>query len=401
MRKLASIAAVLAALACVHVRPPEPLRAATKTGWHDDLRYFARELPRRHANAFHHISRQQFDAMVADLDRRIDSSNDDEIVTGFMAIAAAIGDGHTVVSLPANWHRLPLVIRRFGDDYRVIGASDPALVGTRVTRIGNAAMADVINRMRTIVSQDENEPLIDVWIAPRLSLPELLHGLGIVDSIERVPIDAVNDDGATRHVVVAAVARMPSNAAMTWVAKTDPISRSHEGSTFYFHYFEPEKTVYVNWRRYDNLHRFANELWSFVDHHEVRKIAVDLRQNGGGDFYVGRRNIIRPLEHRPQRVYALIGPATFSAALANAVDFRTMLHATLVGLPIGERPNSYSEHREMMLPHSHLKVGYSVRYYEFMPGNKANIVEPDVTIGITWPEYVAGKDPALDWILAQ
>ena len=55
----------------------------------------------------------------------------------------------------------------------------------------------------------------------------------------------------------------------------------------------------------------------------------------------------------------------------------------------------------MMLPHSHLKVGYSVRYYEFMPGNKANIVEPDVTIGITWPEYVAGKDPALDWILAQ
>ena len=33
--------------------------------WREDLRYLARELPSRHVNAFHSVSRETFDAEVA------------------------------------------------------------------------------------------------------------------------------------------------------------------------------------------------------------------------------------------------------------------------------------------------------------------------------------------------
>ena len=39
--------------------------------WREDLRYLARELPSHHANAFHIVSRETFDAEVARLDAAI------------------------------------------------------------------------------------------------------------------------------------------------------------------------------------------------------------------------------------------------------------------------------------------------------------------------------------------
>ena len=45
--------------------------------------------------------------------------------------------------------------------------------------------------------------------------------------------------------------------------------------------------------------------------------------------------------------------------MVNAIDFRKETNAILVGEPIGERPNSYSENDEMTLPDSRLVVSYS------------------------------------------
>ena len=82
----------------------------------------------------------------------------------------------------------------------------------------------------------------------------------------------------------------------------------------------------------------------------------------------------------------------------NAAQFRALTAATLVGETIGEKPNSYAEPREMVLPHSHLTVRYSTRYYSFAPGGD-NVIRPDREIAPTWDEYRVGRDPVLDWVL--
>src|SRR5688572_26630467 len=79
------------------------LATLTKDEWREDLRYFARELPKRHKNAFHFTPREQFDRAVADLDAAIPSLEPHQIVVRLMGITAAVGDGHTNVHLPASF----------------------------------------------------------------------------------------------------------------------------------------------------------------------------------------------------------------------------------------------------------------------------------------------------------
>ena len=85
--------------------------------------------------------------------------------------------------------------------------------------------------------------------------------------------------------------------------------------------------------------------------------------------------------------------------LGPAIDFREIARATLVGETIGERPNSFSENDEMRLPHSKIEISYSTRYYKFLPHD--GLVAPDKEILPTWADWVAGRDPVLDWILEQ
>lgn len=75
--------------------------------WREDLRYLARELPSHHANAFHAVSREAFDAEVARLDASIPGLNGEEVLVGFMRVVALIGDGHTHLDLPPNALRYP------------------------------------------------------------------------------------------------------------------------------------------------------------------------------------------------------------------------------------------------------------------------------------------------------
>jgi hypothetical protein len=60
--------------------------------WHQDLAFLARELPKRHANAFHFISRERFEAEVDQLNGKLDRLNSDEIYVGMDRIANFIGE---------------------------------------------------------------------------------------------------------------------------------------------------------------------------------------------------------------------------------------------------------------------------------------------------------------------
>src|SRR5262245_24202270 len=89
---------------------PEPLPPMTAETWLADLDSFARELPKRHKNAFHAITRERFASEVASLRARAGQANDDEMIVGLMQIAAMVGDGHTYVRLPSSLHQFPITI---------------------------------------------------------------------------------------------------------------------------------------------------------------------------------------------------------------------------------------------------------------------------------------------------
>ena len=55
---------------------------------------------------------------------------------------------------------------------------------------------------------------------------------------------------------------------------------------------------------------------------------------------------------------------------------------------------------EFRLANSGLEVAYSSRYYRFAAGGDTAVV-PDKLIAPTWEQFRSGRDPVLDWILAQ
>jgi hypothetical protein len=106
--------------------------------WREDVRALAEELPKLHANAFYSLSRGEFDAEVAALDRRAASANGDEMWVGLQQIAKSIGDGHTGVNAPADREIMPIEVTRFGDDIRItaVGPGLGAALGARIVKIG-------------------------------------------------------------------------------------------------------------------------------------------------------------------------------------------------------------------------------------------------------------------------
>ena len=396
---------VLCPIAC-SARNPEPLPKLTKEQWHKDLAVFARELPKRHANAFHAVAHEQFDAAVKELDAGIDTASDDAIVAGLVRLAALVGDAHTSVHLPPNWHRLALQIQPFGDEWRVTRATaaTKALLGGKVTAIGGVAISDVVRRLAPLAPQDELAPMQRAVITANMHVPELLHATGVIKSAAEAEVSVVGDDGAVATALVSAIP-LDAQTQQAWIPLSNetPLSRRQPDDAFVVQLLADQKTVYVNWRRYDKLADNAGKLWQLVDSSGVKRVIIDLRQNGGGDYKLGRRYMVSELSRRTGNVESiiLIGARTFSAAMNNAIDFRNDAHSLLAGGTIGERPNSYQENDEVTLPASRLVVSYSTRFYKFVPDGAPNVVEPDQRLEQTWSDALAGRDSILEWALAR
>jgi hypothetical protein len=98
LRLLPLAALLLVSTAFAEPSTPPPMDAEK---WRADLRYFAEQLPKAHMNAFHVMTREQFEAAVRDLDQRIPSLGRTQIVVGFAKLVAMVADGHTHIN-PAS-----------------------------------------------------------------------------------------------------------------------------------------------------------------------------------------------------------------------------------------------------------------------------------------------------------
>jgi len=421
MKKL-TIALALVSLLVVSLQPN--IGTAQQSGgaptlskgqWREDLQYLARELPKRHKSLFHTVSREQFERAVTELDAAIPSLQDHQIIVRMQQIAAKVGDGHTGVHLPPYFKLYPLGLYWFGHELRVTGTRKEyeSALGTRVAKIGTFGIDEVQARILSCfpTAENENEWYVMSTSPAFIVHPEVLHALGIVPDLGHAPFTFEDEQGKQFTLEISPVAAPPVvnrayvTTALLSAAKEQPLSRQKPTESFWFTYLADSQTTYVNFRTYDSLGEHARALFAFIASNPTKRLVIDLRQNGGGDFFEGRKHLIRPLKERATinqkgHLFVVIGRRTFSAAMVNAIDFRKETNAILVGEPIGERPNSYSENDEMTLPNSRLVVSYSTKYYKFLDED-APAVMPDKRIDPNWLDFKAGRDPVMDWILSQ
>jgi hypothetical protein len=384
--------------ACAATPPTENL---TPAQWREDLQVLARELPERHMNAFHAVSKSSFESAVADLDRRIPMLDGDHVVVGMERIVRMIGDGHTGVRSFDDEDVLPLRLQRFGSDWRVVQATaggQPAL-GARVVAIGGVPIAEAHRRMLEVTPSDESPELRDELADQRLTLGIFLHGMDLSTDAHHARFDLMDDKGR-RFSLDAAAAPEGLNPAWRDVSAEMPLAQQHPDDPLWCAPLQDGRVLYCDFRSYHNLGAPAAALRRRLRASPPDKLIIDVRQNGGGDYFVGLQQLVNPIAATPAinrrgHLFVLIGNLTFSAAMSNSAHFRQQTAAILVGEPIGERPNSYQENRELSLPNSHIVISYSTRFYKFVADGAENRVRPDIEVPTTWEDVKAGRDPVL------
>jgi hypothetical protein len=390
---------------------PSTIPRLTKEQWREDLRHFARELPERHKNAFHRTTREQFERAVASLDADIPRLQDHEILVRLMSIAATVGDGHTNVSTWSLFRTYPLSFYWFGDELRITraDAAHARALGARVVRVGKHEIGEARRLVDSLIPQGENEWFVRGASASMMRRPEVLSALGIVRNVERESW-TFEDENRKRFTLELKPSTL-SEEKIEWLSAVkgaEPLYRQKTDEPMWFTRLPDSQIVYFNFRWYpdtDEFRRRAGELFKFIDERPTKRLIIDMRQNGGGDFTKGRELLLPGLKQRafinkPGGLYVITGRTTFSAAMVNVVDFKKELGAILVGEPTGARPNSYSEGRNIILPNSRLRVYYSIRFYQFSDEDVPSVM-PDKRLDPTWSDFRNGRDSVLEWILAQ
>lgn len=375
----------------------------TTEEWRADLAALAREITTRHANAFHTIDREAWTAAVAAVEQRLPTLSATTAPVALRELAARIGDGHTAVRLPET-RRLPIGMFWFGDDLRIVetDAAHAELLGARVLRIGDRSALDARRTAQRLIARENR--WADLAATPYLLRREdVLTYFGMVEPREGARLRVRLADGARREVTLT----LADNAEATaHVGGAPPIWRQRPEEGLWWQEL-PGGVFYINFRTYDQLRTRSAALFAAIDRRQPARVVLDMRDNGGGDFTVFRESVLPAIRERSwlnrrDRLYVVIGREMFSAAMSNAADLDLQTNATLVGEPIGERPNSYQEVRFFALPNSGLRVGVSVEYYEALPGaSNPEAIEPDISKPPTWRLFSRGQDDALEWIRRQ
>jgi hypothetical protein len=358
------------------------------------------------------MKQQDFTQAVAQLNDSIPVKSDAEVMVELARITAMAGDGHTSLWLTQNrtvFRSYPFALYWFDDGLYVTQAAAVPLagiLGTKLVQIGSTPIDQAYAAVAAVISHDT-----EIWVKAQspsyFVTPEILEALGIVPDGEQAPFTFERPDGTRFTMTIGPPARgdavdwlyLPHNAH-----PATPVYRRNPNLYYWFDYVPESRTVYMQYNRCQEaatlaFGAFLQQFVEFVAANDVARFVLDLRNNNGGSTEIiqplvemFRAQIARQALDPASQVFVIIGRETFSSAVLNAIDFRS-LGAKLVGEPGGWKPNGYGVVKQFTLPNSGLLVNCSTRKFSDSLGDT---LLPDVPAGLTFADYLADRDPALE-----
>jgi tetratricopeptide (TPR) repeat protein len=402
-----------------HITEGQPAKLnLTADEWRADLRFFAEELPKRHKNAFHTMTRDEFDAAVKQLNEDIPRLKSEEILVRFMKLIAMVGDGHTSIQESAlfGFGFFPVRYEIYADGLFVQSAAAEYkdAVGGRFVKIGNAAVEKAVAQLDELAWGDNrNVQSKKVETAFLLSIPKVLQGLKIADGDEAVSL-TVEKNGVQKTLEIKAVKDLTSylrngkkSSANDDAAAPLPFYLRETDNNFRFEYLRDDKILYVQFNSVENkpdetVAAFFQRVFEFADQNPVEKFVLDLRLNTGGNNQLNKPIVVGLIKSKLNergRLFVIIGRRTFSAAQNLVNEIEKYTEAIFVGEPTGSSPNLYGDPAVMTLPNSRMGFRVATLWHQTDARDTRRWTAPDIFTELTSDDFRNNRDPAFQSIL--
>jgi tetratricopeptide (TPR) repeat protein len=386
-------------------------------GWRFDLELLAREIKRVHYQPFRKITEGEFDAQVQQLGDEIPKLTNDQVRVRLMKLVCRVGDGHTTMEFRNAFDKsglaVPVAFFRF-EEGLFITRADPrfgGLAGAQVLEVAGHSIGHTLQALDGVVAKDNCMGLL--WQGPIfLRYPWIARGLGLSQAESGLLLRVRKLDGTEAQLTLPEDAASPRD---TWVTPLPagaplPLYLKRQGDAYWFEYLDSARLVYFQYNRVQNdgkesIAKFCERLFDFIEHHDVQKLVIDMRWNNGGNNFLNApilEGLIRCTKiNQPGKLFVIVGRNTFSAAMCGATQFERFTKAIMVGEPTGSSPNFIGETVIVKLPYSRMSASISDLYWEnSIAMDYRTWIAPRIYTPPTFAAYRAGRDPALEAILA-
>ncbi len=376
--------------------------------WREDIGVYANLLAERHIDLYHSIDQLSFANEIARIKASVPTLTTDQTLIELMRLTRSINDGHTSFPLWGWEHSsFPLKLKLLDDSLYVVSTARELsdLLGAKLTAVGGTRSSELVRLLSAVVPFADNQFSTSVRVAELLPNAQVLQGLGVIES-QSEALFIFDKAGVVEKRILAPIRTPNLDAQISHMNDRIFSVNSKVSDDLWFGASDDKQTVYVKFRRYTSaakMEGLAKKLLSFINKHGSSNLIVDLRDNYGGDFFVGLKLaqflVLADSIDWKNGVFVLIDNATFSAAMSNAAQFSQILNAKLIGEPTGGRPSGYQDMGQFKLPNSGLAVTYSKRLYHFKDHQK-DALYPDVTVGVSLEDFKNQTDTQLRWVLS-
>ena len=385
-------------------------------------------------------ARARFTDDIRELRQSITHLSDEQIVVKLATAVAGARNAHTRLYTLRNrgsLRRYPIRVWWFGNDLAIVRAKPEYedLVGGRIVTIAGMPPAQLAERVKPLYAA--NPSWARYMSTYLLTSPEILRGVEVLrDDTLEVVVDTRAKKRRTVRLAPMPFERSDKPTEAWWdLAPTHPgvqgpwVSALPADSTklplylrnlsrWYWTVTMGNDMLYVQYNRaqdqpeMETVREFGAKVLAELEVKPPRKVVLDLRFNTGGNLDLAdafiRGVAALPLAKERGRLFVIAGRTTFSAGISAVAVLRELTKAVIVGEPVGDGLETWSEGGNVLLPNTKLTVHYTNGFHSYTPteypdrkpyrGPDLSITEvgPDVPVETTLAEYLAGKDPALE-----
>ena len=355
------------------------------------------------------------------------------------AVAGA-HNAHTRLYLLRNrqvLRRYPVRVWWFGDDLHVVRAhpEQKDLLGAKIVAIAGRPTADVAALVAPLYTANRSwARYLSCYL---LMSPEILKGIGVLTGDGTVELTV---ESRERKKQVVRVSPMPYERSDQPFEASWDLAATHPGrqgpwlsvlrdttrlplylrhlSTFYWMQRLPEsRTLYFQYNRAsdqpgsETVGAFGDRLMAELERDAPRKLVIDLRFNTGGNLQLAdslfKRIAALPWAQERGRMFVITGRGTFSAGITAVASLHEWTKAVLIGEPVGDGLDTWSEGGNILLPNTKLTLHYADGFHSLSPAEhpenqpyqydlSVTSLDPDIVVEPTFAQYLANQDPAMD-----